>query len=369
MKNQKLFFISFLIVWVILILANFFGPKIAFSEQENRYLAKRPSFQLESLLNGEYAENLDTYINDHFIFRKQWLKIKSSMELLLGKKENNHVYIGKEGYLFEKFIYTKENEENLKKAVAIMEQLAQETNLPTYFMFVPNSIFVNSDKLPEQVQIANQEKIIDNVYQSCREVIPVDVTQILKAHKEENLYFKTDHHMTSTGAYYTYAAFCITKNQTPKSLFSFKPTLVSNDFLGTFDSKAQIANQEKDEIWIYQNPTIVEGYYDEEKWNSIYNEAYLSKKDQYSYFLNGNHAKVVLKTKVKNGQKLLIIKDSYAHNLAQFLCDDYEEIHFIDPRYYKDSISSYVKENQITQILFLYNVANLVKDIGIRNVR
>ena len=95
----------------------------------------------------------------------------------------------------------------------------------------------------------------------------------------------------------------------------------------------------------------------------------MDKKDKYSYFLNGNNAKVVIKTNVNNGKKLLVIKDSYSHIMAQFLCQNYEEVHFLDPRYYNLPLMDYCKENDIDETLFLYNVSNLVSDLGIRNVR
>ena len=86
----------------------------------------------------------------------------------------------------------------------------------------------------------------------------------------------------------------------------------------------------------------------------------MTKKDKYSYFLNGNNAKVVVKTNQKNGKKLLVVKDSYAHIMSQFFCQNYEEIHFIDQRYYNYSIEEYAKQNQITETLFLYNVGNII---------
>lgn len=138
---------------------------------------------------------------------------------------------------------------------------------------------------------------------------------------------------------------------------------VTTSFLGSFDSKAQVANQKEDTIVVYKNSNNTEGItatYDKETTNSIFDEDFLNKKDKYSYFLNGNNAKVVVKTKQTNGKKLLVVKDSYSHIMAQFLCQNFEEIHFIDPRYYTDSIEEYAKENNITDVMFLYNVANII---------
>lgn len=371
MKN-KIFFSIFMIIWIILILLNLLVPKKQFSEQENRYLAKFPKFSFEDLVNGDYAESLDTYINDHFIFRNFWLKLNSAVQLSTGKTENNGVYIGKDGYLFEKFEYTQTEEKNLEKATNIINSFAQKTDIPTYFLLIPNSIYINRDKLPDNLEIANQEEIIKQTYDNCNEnVKTINVINILESNKDLQLYYKTDHHMTSIGAYLLYKEFCNAANITAVSLEEYKKEVVSTEFLGTFDSKAQVLNQEKDSITVYKNSinTNVEGNYDGNVYNSIFNEEYLDQKDKYSYFLNGNNAKVVIKTKVDNNKKLLVIKDSYAHILAQFLCQNYEEIHFIDPRYYNLSISNYITENNITETLFLYNVSNLVTDIGIRGVK
>lgn len=236
-------------------------------------------------------------------------------------------------------------------------------------MLIPNSIYINQDKLPQYAETYNQKEIINNFYNSLDSKIDtINVVDILLENKDKYLYFKTDHHMTSYGTYLAYTKLCRAVNIEPQNIDNFELKTVSKEFLGTFDSKAQVINQEKDQIDIYlnsYNQDIISAEYDKETTNSIFNKEYLDKKDKYSFFLNGNNAKVVIKTKVENEKKLLVIKDSYAHIMAQFLCQNYEEIHFIDPRYYKASLTEYIKQNNITEILFLYNVSNIVTDLGI----
>ena len=375
MENAKLeniiFFFMFIIIWLVIIFINFIMPNKAFSEQENRMLAKIPTFNIESLVNGEYAEKLNDYINDHFVFRDKWLKIKSFMEIATGKQENNGVYIGKNGYLFEKFEFTSNDKENLKKAADAINNFADRVKVPTYFMLIPNSIYINREYLPENVEIYSQNEIIKEMYRLCN-TNNIDVVEILESNKEQYIYYKTDHHTTSFGAYLLYVKYCESLNISPIKLNELQKEIVSEEFLGTFDSKAQIYNQEKDTIFIYKNnnnTNLKEVIYDKETTKSIYNSEYLNGKDKYSYFLNGNNAKVVIRTNINNGKKLLLIKDSYAHNMPQFLSQNYEEIHFIDPRYYKKAISEYVVENNITEILFLYNVSNIKNDVHIRTIK
>lgn len=367
-KENKSFFIIFMTVWILLVVLNFIIPTKSFSEQENRYMAKFPKFTFENLVSGKYSEELNDYINDYFVFRNAWLKTKSFTELALGKKENNGVYIGKDGFLFEKFEFGEEELKSVKNTLKSMNNLTNKIDIPIYFALVPNSIYINSDKLPDNVEVDNQEEIIDKIYENTQNTINIDTVDILKENKENYIYFKTDHHFTSDGAYLVYLKFCEKANISPVTLENYERKCISEEFLGTFDSKAQIPNQEKDKIYVYMNDnnrTVKSAIYDNEETNKIYNEEYLSKKDKYSYFLNGNNSKVTIKTNIQNGKKLLLIKDSYSHIMAQFLCQNFEELHFIDPRYYTGNLNDYIEENNITDILFLYNVSTFVEDKGI----
>ncbi len=373
MKN-KIFFAIFMTVCIVIIIVNFIWPKQTFSQEENRMLATIPRFSFESFVNGDYLNGVNDYINDHFAFRNIYLKLNSWWEVsVMGKKENNGVYIGKDGYLFEKFKYGEEEKEKVKNNVSAISNFAetmQEINIPTYFVLVPNSIYINSDKLPKNVEVPDQEEIINTVNSNVKNTKNINVTSALKEeNKIKPLYFKTDHHMNSDGAYVVYREFCNTANVQPVQIKDFNKITVTNDFLGTFDSKAQLINQTPDEIFVYENEintNIKEAIYDKETTKSIFNEEFLTGKDKYSYFLNGNNSKAIIKTKVDNNKKLLIIKDSYAHIMSQFLCENYSEVHFLDPRYTKFDYKEYVQENGITDVLFLYNVSNFATDTNLK---
>lgn len=371
MKN-KIFFILFILLWALLVIFNIFAPKETFSEQENKVLAKIPKFSLQDFMNGEFLKEVDNYINDHFIFRNTFLKINSWWETkVMKKQENNGIYIGKDGYLFEKFIYSTQEEENVEIAVNRIENFTKKVEVPVYFLLVPNSIAINYEKLPDNAEVQSQKEIIEEIYKKIS-TKNIEVYRILAENKNLDLYFKTDHHMTSDAAYLVYLEYCKTVGIEAETIEKFKRICIADDFLGTFDSKAQIPNQEKDKIVVYENEKntkLQEVIFEDTVSKTMYNKEYLTKKDKYSYFLNGNHSKVVIKTNVKNGKKLLVIKDSYAHILAPFLVQNYEEVHLLDPRYYRVEISSYVKEKGITEVLFLYNLANFVQDVGIRNLK
>lgn len=370
--KKKVFFILFMLIWIFLILANIFIKTPVFSEQENRMLAKFPSFSWDALVSGEYAKQLDTYINDHFVFRDQWLKLESLEEIIQGKTEHNDVYIGKEGSLFEKFQMTQTKWNHLQDTTQRIKRFADKLDVPSYMLLIPNAIFIYPEKLPQNAVVTDQKEVINKTYEELRNTVQtIDVSSCLSKHKEEYLYFKTDHHMTSDGAYWVYEQFCQAVGIVPRQKQEWNRIRVSNSFLGTLDSKVQRIGQESDEIVVYQsqaNLTLKQVDYDGKIQNSIFAPEYLEKKDKYSYFLNGNNAKIVIKTNIQNAKKILIIKDSYAHNFIPFLCEHYEEIHVIDPRYYRASISEYIQKQKVTECLFLYNVSNFVTDLGLRSL-
>lgn len=202
MKN-KIFFVVFILIWAVLIILNIIKPNKTFSEKENRVLARVPKFSIEKLVSGEYSSALDTYINDHFIFRDGWLKVNSELNVLLQKSEINNVYIGKDGYLFEKFDYNENNQENMKNAVIQIENLSKELEIPIYFMLIPNSIYILSEKLPDNVHVQNQEQIINEMYESMKYTKTINVVDKLKENKDKYIFFKTDHHMTSDRSIYS----------------------------------------------------------------------------------------------------------------------------------------------------------------------
>ena len=375
MKN-KIFFAIFMTVWVMIVIINFIWPKQVFSEEENRMLATIPRFSFESFVNGDYLNGVNDYINDHFAFRNFYLKLNSWWEIdVMVKKENNGVYIGKDGYLFEKFEYNDNEKENANTNAEIISDFAnkmKEQNVPTYFVLTPNSIYINNDKLPNNVEVPNQEEIIKQIYGETENTNNINVIESLKKeNKDKQLYFKTDHHINSDGAYVIYREYCKAANIAIKEIDSFNRVTVSNDFLGTFDSKAQLLNQQPDELFVYKNENntnVKEAIYDKQTTNSIFNEEYLKGKDKYSYFLNGNNSRAIIKTNVNNDKKLLVIKDSYAHIMSQFLCQDYSEVHFLDPRYTNFDYVEYAKENEITDVLFLYNVSTFVQDTNLKKI-
>ncbi len=346
--NKTIFFLVILVV-IIFDLMFLMSKKETYSYLENRYLKK---FSIKEI---------DGYLSDHFPFRNSFLAIKNRTELAAGKTYINDTYIGKDNYLIPTFV-------NSTKSHYIYEAINDfAVDKQVYVMFVPDSILVNENKLYYHLDIL-EDKEIDNLYAKLSYSTNIDVRKTLKEHNnKENMYYKTDHHWTSYGAYYGYVEFMKTKGERYLDKEEFEIKKVSSDFVGTTASKV-LGLDIKDDIYTFNtNSDLVVTYVGENKiTNSLYNEEYLDKKDKYSYFLDNNHGEIIIHNKnLNNGEKLLVIKNSYANCFIPFLVNHYENIHVVDLRYFNEKVSDYLVKNNINETLILYNMNNLYSDMSI----
>lgn len=114
-------------------------PDKTFSESENRVLEQRPIFSIQNLINGKYTERFEKYISDQFPGRNFWIGVKSDTERAIGKRENNEVLLGQNGYLFQKF--NAPDKENISKKLKAIRSIALSLrNVHTYFTLVPTAI-------------------------------------------------------------------------------------------------------------------------------------------------------------------------------------------------------------------------------------
>lgn len=139
----------------------------------------------------------------------------------------------------------------------------------------------------------------------------------------------------------------------------------SEEFYGTLYSKVNLP-MKADTVMIYDDGRNYRVEYDmSKKYSSgLFVESRLEEKDKYMVYLDGNHAMthIVQSGTERNGRKLLVIKDSYAHTFVPFLAQDYDEVIMIDFRYSKMPVSSITTQFGITDVLVLYNATNFIED-------
>ncbi len=366
--------IAFFAILIFMSVMTIILPKQDFLEMENSYAEKLPELSAKSVYNRTYMNKMEKYISDHFAGRISWIKGRTILETSLGKNERNGIYI-LDDRLVEKI--PEPDYASADKAIAAINKFAGEHDVPVFVMIVPTSAEIYADELPENAPNADQKEFIDYVYRGLdRSVNTIDVYQTMSSNRDDYIYYRTDHHWTTKGAYLAYAAAGKKMGYDPVPLEMFDIEHAGIDFIGTFYSKALYDGIEKDTLDFYHLPDgypvtevdITERFGEEpEVYGSMYFREYLDVKDKYSAFLGTNMPIVEIRTGCEGG-KLLIIKDSYAHCYAPFLTQHYSDITLVDMRYINISLDKVIDTSGYDQVLILYNASSFMTDTDIRKL-
>ncbi|GMX61957.1 DHHW family protein [Paenibacillus elgii] len=347
-------------------MVNLFKPSKSFSEAENRSLEQLPPLSLHSLFSGKFTSGFEKYISDQFMARDFWIGVKSDADRAMGKKESNGVYLGKDGYLIQKFPPPTDGDMEMK--VNAIHSLAKAApGLRTFVMLVPTAASVLADKLPDYAPAVEELAYLDQVGRSLhRDIRFVDVYPALRAQQERSVYYKTDHHWTTRGAFYAYQELSKRMGLTPKKEEEFTIRTVTDEFYGSLYSKSGFRHVEPDSIELYMpkagGSCTVEYVEEGRTSDSMYAMDNLGKKDKYTVFFDGNHSLIRITTGLRNGTKLLVVKDSYANSLIPFLTPHFSEIYVVDPRYYEKDLKALIQERHIRDVLLLYNANTFFED-------
>ena len=361
---NKKYFITYLFLLIIFLfpILHITIKDNDFSLIENRYLEKFPKFTLDNFLSGNFSEKLNNYLEDHFPFRNQFVSLNSYFEIIMGRNDINEVYLAKNNYLIDMF--NKIDLNITDRNITLINKFSKNMNVS--LMLIPTSTEVLKDYLPKFSVNINQEEYLNYVETNLNKNINfINPLYILKSKKNEYIYYRTDHHYTTLGAYYSYLKFCESYNITPLEINDFKITQISNDFLGSLFSKVNLNHQKKDSVYIFEPLTKndLTVYYGDRVTNSLYEFSHLqNNRSHYNIFLDNNHPLIKIKTSIKNGKNIVVIKDSYANSFIPFLTKNFEEIHVIDLRFYNSNINAYLNENNLKDILFFYNVKNFSEE-------
>lgn len=387
-------------------------PDKDFSPTENTTLSTFPEFSSDSFfhLSEEYNREKDPtptfqdefaeYMADQFPFRDFFVGVKALSEAVQLKGENNSVIFGDDDYLFARndypdmvadpsdpTVFVNYLDKNISDISAFCNK-AEENGITCIPAFAGRKIDVLDKYLPETYGSFYSDRIFSMLHDYCKEgnITPLDLRESLKkiaAKSDEQIYYRTDHHWTSLGAYYAYCEVIKALGETPYALSDFKKETATEEFYGTTWSSAGAKWIDADSIEYYrwegdENITMrikgkidkFEGYegctYETGEdgktytvFNSYFVREFLSEKDKYASFMGGNYGY----TEIRNGEDretLVIFKDSFSHSMVQFLSRHYDLI-LIDLRYEKVPPMRFCTENNIEKVLFLYNMETLTE--------
>lgn len=371
--QEKLVGIIFILTLFLFLIINVIVPDREKSVQENRMLATKPKFRLSSLISGDYDEKFEAYMDDQFVGRDMWRKLKVTVDRIGGSRLENGVYIGTNGQLLEQIEVADENHlaANIKAIKSFSES---QSKIPVRMMLVPDAANVLNHSLPSLAKPEDQTQMFSMVRKDLGDSVEwIDVSTELNKHKTEKIYYKTDHHWTTLGAFYAFQAAAPSLRIEGDLSGKYVSYAVSDSFNGMLASKSGVNLGEKEQIDIYvpteEDTDLIVDYVDEGKRStSLYDSSKLKEKDQYTVFLGGNSSLLDIRTVSTSTKRLLLVKDSFANSFIPFLTPYYREIVVVDPRYYSGTINDLMDSYRISEVLFLYSGNTFFKDNNISGV-
>ena len=371
--QEKLVGIIFILTLFLFLIINVIVPDREKSVQENRMLVTKPKFRLSSLISGDYDEKFEAYMDDQFVGRDMWRKLKVTVDRIGGSRLENGVYIGTNGQLLEQIEVADKNHlaANIKAIKSFSES---HSKIPVRMMLVPDAANVLNHSLPSLAKPEDQTQMFSMVRKDLGDSVEwIDVSTELNKHKTEKIYYKTDHHWTTLGAFYAFQAAAPSLGIEGDLSGKYVSYAVSDSFNGMLASKSGVNLGEKEQIDIYvpteEDTDLIVDYVDEGKRStSLYDSSKLKEKDQYTVFLGGNSSLLDIRTVSTSTKRLLLVKDSFANSFIPFLTPYYREIVVVDPRYYSGTINDLMDSYRISEVLFLYSGNTFFKDNNISGV-
>jgi len=400
--NKKLHLVNVIVFCSVLLIgaiASLAMKKKSISEMENRKLASFPKFSDSVLWKGKYFKDIQAWYADNFPLRDKWVSFATSFKSKLGFQSSEIKMYDEtnDADAHEKTIdTTKEKIQSgplpddgatgqVKKKVFVFKNRAFEMfgggpamgksyadvinsynkllgpGVQIYNLIIPVALEFELTEKYANMQKANRPAI-ENIYNSLDSNIKkVWAIDEIRKHRTEYIYFNTDHHWTSLGAYYAYRAFCQTAGFTPVSLDTI-PSKVKPAFLGSLYRLTRDAGLQSnpDSVRYYLFPDSVNFYIGSATighWNKskMYSEG-ASGPNSYLVFLQGDLPVVKMETQHKNGRKIAVVKESYGNAFAPFLINNYEKVIVVDQRYYTGDFIKLLKAEGINELLFINNI-------------
>ena len=364
-------FVAFIFAMAIWFVVN---PKADYSSSEKRYLQQFPETSVDTVLSGEFSEKFETYFADNFPQRNMWVGLNSYYNLGIGLNGRNGVYNSADGYLINVPV---DKENYVRKNIRVLAEFKEKIgDVPMTVMLAPSTGYIAADKLPLIHDSYNDDTYFAETAKTLGEsgVNFVDLRETFKQKYAEGvqLYYRTDHHWTTDGAYEGYVKLCEKLGVQPADKDSFAKTAYGG-FYGTTYSTSGYWLTKPDSITVYDNQentdkNITVKISEDGKDNhygSMFFYNHIDEDDKYPVFLDGNHALTEIQNKNAKNGTIVVIKDSFSHSLAPFLAENYSKVVLVDLRYYKQSVSDLIKKEKPEQVVALYGIDNLATDTDI----
>ncbi len=410
------------------------------SESEKRELAKFPEFSFSTFVSGEYFSEIATWFSDTVPFRDTLMDLNTKFQHILGTdgvkqgfnegvqgddipvpgtpNENETVaypdqsatgestsetpseeateevtYPQDSGEAqnveqlgsivicdnagFEYYHFVQSTADNYIKAInTAAARFGGSSNI--FVSIAPNSTDITlNEKVRAKISVSDQKQAIDYMLGSVSSGVKTfNCYDNIKQHRNEYVYFRTDHHWTALAAYYAYEVFCSSKGISPLPLSSYEVWSFEG-FLGTFyndSGKNPALGATPDRVDTYKPPcdysmTITDKNGSTTSMPLLYDETNAPASYKYGTFICGdNPLSTITNTSNPNGETCLVIKESFGNAFVPFLVYHYKTVYVIDYRHYNGSLAGFLSTHPVNDIIFMNNIsmtrnASLVQEL------
>ena len=365
--------ILFSVFFVGMFLLDCVTPDRTVSELENTTLTQRPKVTAQILSSAglnRFFNDYTQYTKDQIPGRDAWISLQSFVETaLLQKTQSGGILLGDKGQMFDRtYGLVSSEERTLPRNIAAVASLAARCPGKVYVMVAPAASSIYPERVPAHAPLLQEESYLGQIQAAVEQAggVYLPLEDALSAHKDEYIYYRTDHHWTTLGAYYAYSELCGALGLEPFDRAAHTAVDVP-DFYGTFYSRARTWNAQPDTLTYYDldNPLTIytvtgPGMPTEGQTTGLYDLDKLDVYDKYAAFLHGNNG--LSRVEGDGEGRILVIKDSYANSLVPFLTANYAQIDVVDLRNYNYGLDALIAENGYDQILVLYSFDSFKSD-------
>ena len=264
------------------------------------------------------------------------------------------------GVAYEQFFGDDDMAENYSDVISTIKN-SLGSDIKMYNVLIPTHCGIT---LPDKFKdtVASQEEYLNTITNSysAEGIIPVNTYSTMMQHRDEYLYFNTDHHWTGRAAYYAYADFCKAaridaipiSSMTSKKIEGYQGSLADSDIPGLDNLKDDYVEYFTVDMDI--STTLYDDYGNDPTDYALLHE-YAEGINAYGVFLGGDQPIIVSKNSDGNGKKIAVVKESYGNAFCPFIAYTYSETHMIDSRYAEINLNQYLRDNDINEVIFINN--------------
>ncbi len=350
MKKQHAFVI--LLLWTSLTAFAWFSPAKAMSDSERRPLAQFPAIKLETLADGRFMKNFESYSLDQFPLRDSFRRVKSLFhQYVLGQKDNNGIY------LHDGFAAKQEyplNPDSVNHALGRFNHIYNKylADSKVYMAVVPDKGYYLAE--PNGYLAMDYAAMFASLKQQMPWATHVDITDCLSYED----YYRTDTHWRQEKLLPVAQKLAAAMGVTAPKAEDFTEVKVERPFYGVYYGQAALP-MEAEEMYYLRSDLLDESQvylFETDSYSQVYDLTKLKSKDLYDIFLSGPRSLLTIENpNAKTDRELIIVRDSFGSSVAPLLVQDYAKVTLVDIRYLNLNVLDRYLEFKGQDVLFLYS--------------